>query len=252
MSIEIIISRFQEELLELFQVIVKKNIDCNITIYNKGGDDLAEILKSKRYEQVSLIFRNEEKFKIVPLPNVGRESHTYIYHIVHNYESLQDVSIFLPGSCMNQRKVINTTKILDKAIQTKNSAFFGQYYEPNVKQKLQSFHIGEWSGTTSENVVSMPTNGCQPSNFRPFGRWLDEYFPSINFQVVCYNSIIAVSKHHILQNVVTRYESLLQQVEYHSNPEVGHFLERSWLAVFAAIPVSKIYNCGYLYDYSFC
>ena len=29
-----------------------------------------------------------------PLPNVGRESHTYLHHIVSNYDSLADWTVF--------------------------------------------------------------------------------------------------------------------------------------------------------------
>ena len=31
------------------------------------------------------------------LPKVGRESHTYLYHIVNNYEKLFEVTVFLQG-----------------------------------------------------------------------------------------------------------------------------------------------------------
>lgn len=31
------------------------------------------------------------------LPNVGREAHTYIHHIVENYDNLSDITIFLQG-----------------------------------------------------------------------------------------------------------------------------------------------------------
>lgn len=32
------------------------------------------------------------------LPNVGREAHTYLYHIVKNYDKLNDVTVFLQGN----------------------------------------------------------------------------------------------------------------------------------------------------------
>ena len=34
---------------------------------------------------------------IIPLDNVGRESHTYFYHICQNYHNLHDVTVFLQG-----------------------------------------------------------------------------------------------------------------------------------------------------------
>lgn len=34
---------------------------------------------------------------IVSLPNVGREGHTYLYHIIQNYDQLDDHTCFLQG-----------------------------------------------------------------------------------------------------------------------------------------------------------
>ena len=71
----LIISRFNENLnwLEAHQ-------NFNIVIYNKGD------------QLTSNTFKN-----IIKIDNVGRESHTWLYHIVENYNNLDDVSIFLQG-----------------------------------------------------------------------------------------------------------------------------------------------------------
>lgn len=50
-------------------------------------------------------------------------------------------------------------------------------------------------------------------------------------------STFAVSREHIHQHPKHWYEKLLAAVSNHSNPEDGHFLERSWVAVFHPIPV---------------
>lgn len=39
--------------------------------------------------------------RCVELPNVGREGHTYLQHIVDNYDSLADVTFFLQGDCVD-------------------------------------------------------------------------------------------------------------------------------------------------------
>ena len=33
----------------------------------------------------------------IALPNIGREAHTYLWHIIHNYESLGEVTVFCQG-----------------------------------------------------------------------------------------------------------------------------------------------------------
>ena len=72
----IIISRFNEDLSWLDHY--KENF--NITIYNKGT------------KLSNISFGN-----IISLPNVGRESHTWVHHIFNNYENLDDKNIFLQG-----------------------------------------------------------------------------------------------------------------------------------------------------------
>ena len=34
----------------------------------------------------------------ITLPNVGREGHTYLYHIIHNYDTLSEYTMFLQGN----------------------------------------------------------------------------------------------------------------------------------------------------------
>ncbi len=35
--------------------------------------------------------------KHIPLPNIGREAHTYLYHIIKNYDDLADLTFFTQG-----------------------------------------------------------------------------------------------------------------------------------------------------------
>ena len=75
MKKSLIISRFNEDINWLKEIKGFK-----IIIYNKGNK------------------LSNNKFKnIINLKNVGRESHTWLYHIVKNYGVLDDVTIFLQG-----------------------------------------------------------------------------------------------------------------------------------------------------------
>lgn len=38
-----------------------------------------------------------KNIKFIPLENIGRESHTYFYHICENYDRLHDITLFLQG-----------------------------------------------------------------------------------------------------------------------------------------------------------
>ena len=58
----------------------------HIFIYNKGSTKVLNIKNSS----------------IINLPNVGYEAHTYLYHIVYNYDKLYNCILFLPGSAWSQ------------------------------------------------------------------------------------------------------------------------------------------------------
>jgi hypothetical protein len=75
MKTEIVIARYNENLDWLKKI--KKSKDLKITVYNKGPNDI--------------------DVPFIPLPNIGRESHTYLYHIIHNYDNLADQTIFCQG-----------------------------------------------------------------------------------------------------------------------------------------------------------
>lgn len=71
----VIIARYNEPIDWLDKIDTDK---YNILVYNKGQ-------KSSKYD-------------IKNLENVGRESHTYLTHIVENYDNLTDYTIFLQAN----------------------------------------------------------------------------------------------------------------------------------------------------------
>jgi DNA-directed RNA polymerase subunit F len=77
MSTRLICARYKENINWLLPLK-----DDLITIYNKGDDDLYLFPKDK----------------IVKLENLGREGGTYLYHIIQNYDNLDEHTIFIQGN----------------------------------------------------------------------------------------------------------------------------------------------------------
>ena len=50
-------------------------------------------------------FEKGNVYKTINLPNIGREAHTYLYHIINNYDNLADINVFLPGSVDTTHKM---------------------------------------------------------------------------------------------------------------------------------------------------
>lgn len=85
---EVVISRYSENLH--WTKYLPQNI---ITIYNKGN----EISKCE-IEEESL--KRKRQLNIMHIPNIGREGHTYLYHIMLNYNNLCKRTTFLQGNSL--------------------------------------------------------------------------------------------------------------------------------------------------------
>ena len=78
----LLISHYNEDLSWLDRV----NKDVEIVIYHKNHD------KELKYnEQIKI---NDNEFL---LPNVGRESHTYLKHMINYYDNFCDIEFFSQG-----------------------------------------------------------------------------------------------------------------------------------------------------------
>jgi len=187
-----------------------------------------------------------ETCKVVNLDNVGRCDHTYLYHIIKNYNNLAPVTIFLPASCMDSHKKEFTFNVIKHVLETKTTVLQGGIVN-DVRKEFYNFTLDEWKATNKENIEVNPESQLQKCPIRPFGKWYDANFgPELKIKVFCFYGIIAVAREHIIQHPIERYEKLIKYVSNSSNPEAGHYMERSWGAIFYPYPDSCIYNAGAL------
>ena len=206
MDISIIISRYNEDLIWL-----DKYKELNLIIYNKGLNDI------------------EYKFKnLIELPNVGRESHTWLFHIIENYDNLSDINIFLQGriddlGCMSFKSPLDYIKHTQlNGFSVKRLGLLGPLHwenylgidrDPRYKKKWFSGDIG-----------------IKSKGFRKFAK---KYFPKIPiFVPTSYGGCFGVSKEKIRKYELSFYKKLIKDLEYHTNPIEGHFMERLWCYMF--------------------
>lgn len=214
-NIEIVVARYNEKLDWL------KNEPFNkhpVTIYNKGIND--DFYKASNIKNV------------VQLENVGRCDHTYIYHIIENYDNLAEVTVFLPGSTDMQNKLKKATQQIVEVEKNNNTVFIGSKYPNGVKTELYDFVLDNWKASYGDNKTINSEQHLQPASIRPFGKWFEQIFPNIHIEYVSYFGILGISRKHIIQHPKSYYKNLIQELNGHSNPEVGHYFERSWNAVF--------------------
>lgn len=77
MTTEVVIARYKEDISWI------SNVDKNV-----------KISLYEKYEQLPI---GREVDSRVSLPNIGNEAHTYIFHIVRNYNQISDITHFVQG-----------------------------------------------------------------------------------------------------------------------------------------------------------
>ena len=207
MNKRLIIARYNENLEWL-----KKHEDFKITVYNKGES-----------------YPDNKFFEVINLENKGRESHTWLYHIVQNYNNLDEINIFMQGriddlGCM----AYNNPKLYLKKINKYGfvASRFGMlspfHWKYNVGIEKNKKYKKEWD----KKEISRSKIG-----FRKFAK---DLFPNIPlFVATSYGGCFAVKKELIKNHDIDYYYNLLEILSQNKNPIEGHYLERLWCYMFS-------------------
>ena len=158
------------------------------------------------------------------LPNVGRESHTYIHHIITNWENLADITVFLQGHPHDHTNKMNLDNFLKKCIE-----------EAKVSNCSQNFTINkQWadSGSSYENLLKLnrivDNYDLNLNDF--FYKYIGkEYNNDIKWYI---GAQFAVTKETIHKISKEKWQELLISLEYSINPITGHYMERMWYELF--------------------
>lgn len=202
-TIDVVVARYKEDVSW-----VPRNDKLNIIVYNKGPDDIKNA---------------------IPLQNVGRDAHTYLWHIVNNYHRLADVTIFIPGSGNIIHKRGRIDRLFGYILNDKlDNCVIGS------KEELEyNFYLDMYHSTSSENY-----NGSEltPCYIRPYGKWHEMVIGNRWADFISYNLISAFSKETIRQYPIEFYQKLLSFVNKVENSECIHYIERSWASIFWPYP----------------
>lgn len=220
-NIEIVVARYNEDLKWIQEYPFNQ---FKYTIYNKGAND---------------DFTKPSLYRTFQLPNVGRCDHTYLYHIINNFSSLAPITIFLPGSIQIYYKKAVAIKLINHILSLENAVFLGFETSPNIQTKFRQFYLDTWSATDPNNRINNADSHLQPALLRPYGKWYNYFFGNIPVKNYCFMGIFSINKMDIIKHDISRYTQLLNCVSRHSNPEVGHYIERSWAAIFHPLIATK-------------
>lgn len=241
-SCDMVIAMYKEPLTWLKNYEKKEYNFRNIFLYNKNHE-----ANNKTSQELHCSMKGKECVKI-NLLNEGRCDHTYLYHIIHHYDTLADVTIFTKGSSDLQRERAKLNFITKKVFETKRSVFSVDRLPTYVNIALKDFKMNSYTASHPKNrkegIINIFDNMLKPAEPRTFGEWYDKNFPNVKILDVSYAAVMAISRKDIHKYNKSHYTNLIKQLEGHPNPEVGHYFERAWLAVFFPIPENCIYVGG--------
>jgi hypothetical protein len=201
--LELVVARYKENIDWISNV----DKDIKITIYNKyEGDNL--------------------------LPNVGRESHTHLFHMTNNYENLADFTLFVQGNPLE-----HCSKFFEILSDIKSNS---KKYE----------YVG-----ISDGLITCDGNGrphCGKEHL-PLAKLYEFLFKKTSPDVFICNSAgqFGVSKNIILKNSKDFYKKALTTVSYSSNPIEGFCFERMWASLFGFSNQLNRNNIDYSGDINF-
>lgn len=113
MERQLVVAWYREDLSWL----TEQGLNSEAVVYSKGG------------------LEHPPNFTIFDLPNIGREAHTYLYHIVENYDNLADVTIFTQANPFDHSPDFCN---LLPSVSSTHFTWLGIYPHPIYKQCLHN------------------------------------------------------------------------------------------------------------------
>ena len=196
---DLVIARYNEDISWLSPYL-EHNI--NIIIYNKGEPLVCD-----------------ERIKVVQLENIGREAHTYLYHICNNYDSLNNVTVFLQGR-IDDHIDGSIYEEISKMCQDASICGFSKNYTHLTTDIGYDY--------TLHNYCDNDLDQCEVK-LGPFFEQFVGRFPK-HF-LIYRNALFAVRSDVIRNRPLFYYKSLLN-LDFTKNSVLAHYMERIWLYIF--------------------
>ncbi|KAL4419718.1 hypothetical protein ABPG75_006816 [Micractinium tetrahymenae] len=224
-AVELVVAQYSSNLSWVPGLLAALDEGTNLTVYSKGPSPYPGA---------------------VQLPNVGREGHTFLYHLHTRYHSLAEVTLFVMGSAGQSKEKRRALREL--VLGWRRARSRGMFCSGLDRHAPPwGFALERWQGTTdsggagSHDAQERQRAGpqLQHAELRPFGAWYAEYIGGGLPRAWCAEAFLAVHRSRAQQRPRAFYRALLEQLSVGENLEAGHYLERSWAAIFslpAALP----------------
>lgn len=220
------------------------------------------------YNDIAIIYNkgklNIDGFKtVVNVENIGREGHTYLYHIIKNYDNLSSRVIFSQGDPFlhnetllfgidnyerssdvqplgirwlrqhnippidveDKHKIITDYGLNYMTILLDTNLISSEFYDWGMEE-LNKNYRRDYKEDPNDPIISITNNFLTRSKFN-----IKNNLDTINFT---YSALFSVVRSKILANTIENYKNLLSEllVISSSGGANGYVLEKLWLYIF--------------------
>jgi Protein of unknown function (DUF3431) len=189
------------------------NLHIVIARYNESLDWLDTCLTPHQRRSVWVY----DKGASGSLPNIGREAHTYLTHIIENWDNLPERVYFLQGDPFPHLEFQPSFEMIQKWFRAWDSQINRGGFSKNIKVN-----------DIDRNYREPNTDPC-PLNF---GDWMEAHVAPFRSPIHWYTgAIFGVSGANIKNRSKEYYIKLLEEFQT-LKPETAYYIERCWFYVF--------------------
>jgi hypothetical protein len=219
-TIDCVITRYNEyvDWIDYISSIVN-----NFYIYNKGPND-------NIFKNLTPDFALTKKITNVKLDNIGRIDHTIAFHILENWDSLADITIFLPASILMCQRKGGYLNAIRKRISKLKDRYNG-FYSPRFHKVDSGFNY-TIDNYQAEGICNRNNNPFIKSEYPDMIAWKTAIIDSRPIKYVAMRGMFAVCKENIKNVDPKIYQRLMESLSVGDNIENGHFAERIWAHLF--------------------
>ena len=208
LKVELVVARYTEDLSWLR----KRPANLTVTVYDKSPD----------------VSSGDAS---IPLPNVGREAHTYLHHIVSRYDSLAEWTVFCQGKPFDHAFDFKKTlrKFADEPASIGPFRWLGHLIDTDDDRGDRLFR--PWS--KNEDGRGLDMRGFHQALFDTDGP--EQYTFVLGAQFAVYRDVVRQRPQVFYEKALTVSTTF---------PDAAHCFERSWDRVFGVTGIDPAWLAG--------